>query len=124
MKPAGLTTLLITLMIAVFSQQAFAANMQFLKNSPARYFTNEDWDIFKNAGREALDDSEDGTAVEWKNNASKNGGVITPVATREVNGQTCRDMRISTYASNGLKRTGTYEFCKQSDGKWKATGNQ
>lgn len=92
-------------------------DLQWLKNAPVRSFTDADWSLLKATAEDALNNAEDGQAVEWSNPDSKNHGSVTPVTTKTIDGRTCRDLLIRNYAGN-LEGGGTYEYCQQPDGSW------
>lgn len=102
-------------------QTAHAANLRWLNYSPVRFFTDQDWDIATAAGRQALNDTEDGVTVEWKNPASSHYGSLTPLSTATKDGMTCRQLKIVNHANN-LDGSSVYEFCKKPDGTWGAVG--
>jgi surface antigen len=104
--------------LTFFAQLTQASNLRWLDYSPARHFTDQDWEIATAAAREALNDKEDGVAVSWENPASKNHGTLTPLNTQQADNTTCRDLRIENHAG-GLSGNVIYQFCQQPDGKWK-----
>ena len=113
MKQSRIITATLVASITVFSQFAYAANLRFLEYSPARYFTDKDWEMGKEKAREALDKGEDGVTVSWENPDSKNSGKYTPSDTTTVDGKTCRSLRIEHRAYNGLQGNVVYQFCKK-----------
>jgi surface antigen len=116
-----LPILLITTVCCSLVSPAFAvSDLRWLKDAPARYFTDEDWNLAKAAVESALTNAEDGETVEWKNPDSGHHGNITPVATRTTDGRTCRDLLIRNYA-NSREGGGTYEYCQQPAGTWGLT---
>jgi surface antigen len=117
-----LAAVFLTILGWSLSQTVLASTeLRWLNYSPVRFFTDKDWDLAKNAAREALNNTKDGQTVEWQNPASDNRGSLTPVSTTIKDGRTCRDLAIKNYA-NKLEGGGTYEFCQKPDGKWGATG--
>lgn len=120
MKQSRIITATLVASITVFSQFTYAANLRFLEYSPARYFSDKDWEIGKNKAREALDKGENGVTISWENPDSKNSGKYTPTDTATVDGKTCRSLRIEHRAYNGLQGNVVYQFCKKPDGKWGA----
>ena len=103
MKQSRSNTAAVVASITVFSQYAKSANLRFLDYSPARYFTDKDWEMGKVKAREALDNGEDGVTVSWDNPDSKNSGQYTPMDTTTVDGKACRSLRIEHGAYNGLQ---------------------
>jgi surface antigen len=100
-----------------------SANLRWLDYSPVRHFTDKDWDMARAAAKEALENSADGMAVEWKNPDSGAHGSMTPLTTRQLDGRTCRDLKIRNHAAR-LEGGGTYEFCQQPDGEWAVSQGQ
>jgi hypothetical protein len=115
--------LLISLMVCYFTSfSTFAYEFNFLKDAPASYFTDQDWQMYKNTAKNALNNQRDGSKVSWKNPKSGNGGHFQLIKTSVKNGLTCRQLKVFTYAR---KRTdvANYEVCKYSSG-WKIPGDQ
>ena len=109
--------------IIVMHQQVYAVNMQFLKYSPVSNFTDRDWEILKNTGKQVLNENKDGEITFWENPDSDNHGSLKPIATSTKNGQTCRVLEIRNYTIN-LSGKAVYKFCQQNDGKWKIAGKK
>lgn len=121
MTPRTLAAVFVTVLGFSLVQASFASgNLRWLEYSPVRFFTDKDWELAKDAAREALNNREDGQVVEWNNPDSNNHGSLTPNATRTKDGRTCRDLVIKNYANN-LEGGATYEFCQKPDGKWGTT---
>ena len=94
-----------------------SANLRWLSDSPARYFTDKDWELAQAAANNALENAKDGDTVEWQNDDSGARGNMTPLSTAERDGRTCRELKIRSFAKK-LEGGGTFEFCKQEDGRW------
>ena len=92
-----------------------------LEYSPARYFTDDDWEIARKTARQVLDEGKTGEEVSWENPESKNSGSLVPSREFERDGRTCRKLRITNRARE-LQGRATYTFCRQDDGSWKAHG--
>ncbi|MEW8524751.1 MAG: RT0821/Lpp0805 family surface protein [Candidatus Thiodiazotropha endolucinida] len=106
----------VALIFAVSSSHGF--DLHFLKNSPARYFTKQDWDIAKTATRDILENSELGDSVMWDNPDSGNSGKLTILKAGKSSGKLCKKLEITNRAK-GQEGTSNSIFCKQPDGKWK-----
>lgn len=117
MKPFALLSTGIILSLFIFSVYAF--DLHFLKHSPARHFTKQDWDIAKTATRDILENHEPGDSVIWDNPDSGSSGNIKIISAGNNNGRPCKLLRIANRAK-GEEHSSSYMFCKQSDGKWKA----
>jgi surface antigen len=94
-----------------------AMNWSFLKHAPVSHFTEKDWDLMGEAGREALANAPDGETVGWSNANTGAFGTIQPLKTYKARGTTCR--RTEVY-NNAGKASGTsqFDFCRQEDGSW------
>lgn len=95
-----------------------ASSYLWLKTAPARYFTEQDWEIFTGAFERALAEAPDGAQVEWSNEKTGSGGTIQPLSTQAGAEGPCRKVRIDNHAG-GYSGSGTLDFCKQADGTWK-----
>lgn len=99
-----------------FSAQAI--NLQFMDNSPVRFFSEKDWEMATAASDQALADPADGNKVSWENPDTGNSGSSTAAQTQERDGKTCRELSIENQA-RGLTNDSAFLFCKQPDGEWK-----
>ena len=97
---------------------AMAANMGFLDNTPISRFNDQDNKMLQAAFQKAMNESEDGTTVEWKNEKTTSGGTFTPIESFERQGAKCRKAKVTT-EHKLLKGEGQYNFCKNSKGAWK-----
>ena len=111
--------LVLTLGMALIPHAASAYNLRFLQEAPIAQFSEEDLKQFRAALREALETGADGTTTIWENPKTDSFGQITLLDTSEVQGQTCRRVKIFN-KSRGRTGESTYRFCKQPDGQWKA----
>ena len=115
-----LSTLICTgvfLSIAMFSSYGF--DLHFLKHSPARHFTKQDWEIAKAATRDILENHEQGESVIWDNPDSGSSGNLKIIKVGKSSGKLCKRLQI-TNRVKGQEHTSSYVFCKNPDGKWKA----
>lgn len=94
-----------------------------LEDTPLSEFNEEDFALFENAHKEALENRADGESVPWNNPDSGASGTITPLKTDQIGGRDCRLLRIVNRAGG---RTGDSRFwyCKQPDGQWKITSGE
>ena len=98
---------------------AQASNLRFLEFSPTALFNDEDWALMREAARDALENSEDGTARIWRNPETGHDGRIVPVETYQDFGTTCRRLKITNNAEDRTS-TGLVSMCKDTDeDKWK-----
>jgi len=97
---------------------ATAVNWNFLQYGPANYFTAEDWELLRQAGRGALDQAADGDTRGWNNPDTGAFGTVQPLDTIERDGSICRRTEVYNNAKDASATT-RFEFCKQPDGTWK-----
>jgi surface antigen len=121
MKSFSLITTGFFLSIAVFSVHGF--DLHFLKHSPARHFTKQDWEIAKIATRDILQNHGQGESVTWDNPDSGSSGDLTITRVGTSSGKLCKKLQI-TNRVKGQEHTSSYVFCQQDDGKWKAVINK
>jgi surface antigen len=95
-----------------------AAQWNWLRNAPANYLTEEDWEILERRLEQALESGDDGDEVDWSNPATGHQGTLTPLDRFDADGTVCRNTRVFNTAG-GVSNTGTYRFCRQADGSWK-----
>ena len=101
----------------VLSLPAAAVNWNFLRFSPTRHFTDQDWALMRTAGQEALADAADGDTEGWSNPDTGAFGTIQPVNTYQIQGMTCRLTEVYNNAG-GASGTSRFDFCKQADSTW------
>ncbi len=94
-----------------------AMDWSFLRHAPVSHFTDKDWDLMREAGREALANAPDGDTVEWSNPDTAAFGTIQPLNTYESEGTTCRRTEVHNNAG-GVSGTSRFDFCQQADGNW------
>ncbi len=116
MKKYYLVGSVILLLISV--QTTYSVNLQWLKYSPVRYFTEQDWEMAKKAADEVLNHRSIGEALSWKNPDTGNSGDSMVTGTSEKDGKACKTLQITSRARNHEGKS-NYLFCKQSDGTWK-----
>ncbi|WP_423824044.1 RT0821/Lpp0805 family surface protein [Salinisphaera sp. SPP-AMP-43] len=97
--------------------QAQAFNFRFLDSSAVARFTDEDWQVLRDATRQALNHGSDGDTITWRNDKTGHWGTITPSPASDRAGATCRRTR---FVANAAQRTSdtTVTFCR-IDGQWK-----
>lgn len=108
--------LLLAMAVFVLAGPAFGLNMSGFRDAPITRLTEEELKAFRLAVMKVLDDTPDGTMVEWKAPKTPFVSKITPLKTYA--GKTpCRDATIESDARDRFQR-GRYTFCKQSNGEW------
>ena len=118
-----LRILLAVLLLALVSSAQAALNLKWLEFSPAKHFTQADWDLLRGAARSALNDKANGESVEWRNQETGHYGTLTPISRLEVDGRPCRDLVIRNFAG-GLQGGGTYRLCQMEGDEWKLLGGE
>jgi len=87
-----------------------------VKDSLIRQLTSEDWKILEGTLREVLDsETSNKLPASWFNPATKNSGVVVPMAYLTKAGIPCREVAISIINSNGGTMDGHYTFCKKGN---------
>jgi surface antigen len=109
--------LLIVLALAGFAAQAWALNMSGFKDAPITRLTGEELKAFRAAVMKVLDETPEGTTVEWKAPKTRFVSKITPTKSFTDGAQQCREATIESDARDLLQR-GRYTFCKQANGEW------
>ena len=97
---------------------ASAVNFQWLTDSAAQEFTEQDWVVFSDALDSALNQAEDGGIQQWSNEQSGNSGSIEVDNTRQTEHGTCRQV-ITTNRTARQLGTSNLTMCLQPDGSWK-----
>ena len=104
------------LTLVVLAVPAWALNMSGFRDAPLTRLTAEELKTFREFVMKTLDDTPDGTLVEWKAPKTQFVSKITPLKT--YTGKVpCRDASIESDARDRFQR-GRYTFCKQENGEW------
>lgn len=109
------TLLKIALLIA--AGPAWALNMTGFKDAPITRLTGEELKAFRAAVMKTLDETPEGTTVEWKAPKTRFVSKITPTRSFTDGKQQCREATIDSDAHD-LQQRGVYTFCKQANGDW------
>lgn len=95
-----------------------AANMEFLKKSPASYFKPQDTDLMKQNANQVLDSADPAARQEWSNPKTGASGLA------EVRGQftatdgvPCKRLRVVNKVKS-LESDATYTVCKYPKRGW------
>jgi surface antigen len=103
------------LLVLLTAGPAFGLNMSGFRDAPITRLSAEELKAFRAAVMKILDETPDGTMVEWKAPKTPFTSKITPLKT--YTGGNCRDATIESDARDRFQR-GRYTFCKQSNGEW------
>ncbi len=96
-----------------------AAVWEWMRGAAITDFTDSDWVILKAEARRVLDEVADKVQVDWSNPETGNGGSMKPLATFDVDGQTCRQMAFKQVTAKGIEGQAVYHLCRQDDLTWK-----
>ena len=105
----------LALMIAM--SPALALNMTGFKDAPITRLTGEELKAFRAALMKVLEETPEGTTVEWKAPKTPFVSKITPKKSFTDGKQQCREATIESDARDLVQR-GRYTFCKQTNGEW------
>jgi surface antigen len=108
-----IATLLALLAVAV---PVSALNMSGFRDAPMTRLTEEELKAFRAAVMKVLDETPDGTTVEWKAPKTQFVSKITPLKTY-AGKFPCRDATIESDARDRHQR-GLYTFCKARNNEW------
>ena len=108
---------LIVLALVGIAAPAWALNMSGFKDAPLTRLTGEELKAFRAAVVKVLDETPEGTTVEWKAPKTPFTSKITPRKSFTDGKQQCREATVESDAHDLLQR-GLYTFCKQANGEW------
>lgn len=97
---------------------AQAVNLFSARDLPIRYMTDEYKDMLRAAVFRTLDRTADGSTERWENSKTGAHGDLTPRASFERAGKSCRDLEVANSARGHDNRV-VLTLCKQPDGEWK-----
>ena len=102
----------------VAAPAASAMNLvPLLRDTPAQFFTEQDYALVDDALRKALDELGTDGVAQWENPQTNAAGSVTVVQERERAGSPCKRLRIENRARNRVGNT-VFDFCRQADGRW------
>lgn len=102
---------------------AHAQLWSWATESAVAKFSPEDIDLLKATAADALNNHPDDTELSWTNAETGHFGSITVFGTKEIEGQTCRQVLIKNNAET-VQGSAQYFVCQQEDGKWQVTASQ
>lgn len=103
--------------LLVAAGPAWALNMSGFKDAPITRLTGEELKAFRAAVMKVLDETPEGTTVEWKAPKTPFVSKVTPRKSFTDGKQRCREATIESDARDLFQR-GVYTFCKQANGEW------
>ncbi|CAD6552203.1 hypothetical protein LMG27952_05253 [Paraburkholderia hiiakae] len=100
---------------------AFAANLEFLHDTPLSYMTQKDIDSVKRAAITALNSKSDGESAHWTNEGLGNGvkidATLTPHDTTKTGDRTCRVVDVVLNAK-GQSLNLHPRYCRTGRAQW------
>jgi surface antigen len=91
----------------------------FLRDTPAAALNAKDWQLLRNAVRDAVEQDASAKPVEWKNpDNGHSGRVAATKAFESDEGRDCRKVLIESSAG-GRSGTTKYDLCLYDDGIWR-----
>ena len=112
-------SLLLAMSLSLSATNATAINLMFLsKESPARQFSDTDWQYLNSAIDHSLEKVGDGASYHWDNPKSPASGLIEMLGSSKEDDMPCRRMRMTNHYDD-IKGITEFVFCKQPDGEWK-----
>jgi surface antigen len=112
-----MTRFLLPLLALVLVAPAYAINMSGFREAPITRLNNAELKAFRTAVNKALDETPDGTTVEWKAPTTRFTSKITPNKTFADGKRKCREAIVESDAHDRYQR-GLYTFCKGEKGDW------
>jgi surface antigen len=112
-----MTRIVVTIVALALAAPAVAINMNGFKDAPITRLSAVELKSFRAAVMQVLDQTPDGTTVEWKAPTTRFVSRITPAKTYTDGKLKCRDAIIESDAQDRFQR-GHYSLCKASNGEW------
>ena len=118
-RPLLVTGVSLVILLSLLALNASAINLMFLsKETPARKFSDEDWQYLNRAIGYSLENVEDGSVYQWDNPTSPAHGQLDLLESTHRNGMFCRRARLTNFFDD-IKGVAEFLFCKQPNGEWK-----
>jgi surface antigen len=102
---------------ALLAPPALALNWNMLEDAPISRLKEDEVRAFRAFVLETLDQTPDGTTVEWKAPKTVFTSKITPLNRFDDAGMKCRDATIESNSKDRHMR-GRYTFCKKEKSDW------
>lgn len=96
---------------------AWALNMSGFKDAPITRLSGEELKVFRAFVMKTLDQTPDGTTVEWKAEKTPFVSKLTPQRSFTDGKLPCREITIDSDARDRYQR-GLYTMCKGANGEW------
>ena len=112
-----MTRYLLPVLALALVAPAYAINMSGFREAPITRLNNAELKAFRAAVNKALDETPDGTTVEWKADKTRFSSKITPHKTFADGKRKCREATVESDAHDRYQR-GLYTFCRSEKGDW------
>ena len=112
-----MTKIILPLALIVVMSPALALNMSGFKDAPITRLSSEELKVFRAFVMKTLDQTPDGTTVEWKAEKTRFVSKLTPQKSFTDGKLPCRDVTIESDAHDRYQR-GLYTLCKGANGDW------
>jgi len=103
--------------VAIFAVPTYALNWSGFKDAPITRLGKEELQAFLTVVNKTLDDTPDGTTVEWKATKATFNSKITPRKSFTEGTAKCREATVESDSGDRFAR-GDYVFCKGGKGSW------
>ena len=112
-----MTRIILPLALIVVMSPASALNMSGFKDAPITRLSSEELKVFRAFVMKTLDQTPDGTTVEWKAEKTPFVSKLTPHKSFTDGKLPCREITIDSDARDRYQR-GLYTLCKSANGDW------
>jgi len=112
-----MTRIILPLALIVVMSPASALNMSGFKDAPITRLSSEELKVFRAFVMKTLDQTPDGTTVEWKAEKTRFVSKLTPHRSFTDGKLPCREITIDSDARDRYQR-GLYTLCKSANGDW------
>ena len=109
--------IILPLTLIVVMSPALALNMSGFKDAPITRLSSEELKVFRAFVMKTLDQTPDGTTVEWKAEKTQFVSKLTPQRSFTDGNLPCREITIASDARDRHQR-GLYTLCKTANGEW------
>jgi surface antigen len=109
--------MILPLVLLVAMSPASALNMSGFKDAPITRLSSEELKVFRAFVMQTLDQTPDGTTVEWKAEKTRFVSKVTPKKSFTDGKLPCREVTIESDAHDRFQR-GLYTLCKGANGEW------
>ena len=112
-----MTRNILPLAFLIVMSPAWALNMSGFKDAPITRLSSEELKTFRAFVMKTLDQTPDGTTVEWKAEKTYFVSKLTPQKSFTDGKLPCRNITIESDARDRYQR-GLYTLCKGANGEW------